>query len=96
MLINTNTSFLILMAGRAKHAVLQRAKQGVALAAERPTPLTASNAMPVGALTCRARRAGTLSCKPNAKYPRDLDIVLHYEFAGKNSSCTRTQPYRMR
>lgn len=40
--------------------------------------------------------AGVLTCKPNQKNPRDLDITLEYEFTGKNSSCSRTQAFRMR
>jgi hypothetical protein len=34
---------------------------------------------------------GTLSCKPNAKNPRDLDIVLEYHFEGKHCEAHRTQ-----
>lgn len=39
---------------------------------------------------------GELSCKPNDKNPRDLDIELGYSFEGKHGQCTRTQQYRMR
>uniref|UniRef100_A0A7S3R5P6 Methyltransferase domain-containing protein n=1 Tax=Dunaliella tertiolecta TaxID=3047 RepID=A0A7S3R5P6_DUNTE len=39
---------------------------------------------------------GTLSCKPNAKNPRDLDIELTYDFKGKHCKCQRVQQYRMR
>lgn len=40
--------------------------------------------------------SGTLSCKPNGKNPRDLDISLAYDFNGKHGNYTRTQQYRMR
>ena len=39
---------------------------------------------------------GELRCRPNAKNHRDLDIELHYAFAGKNMSATHTQPFRLR
>lgn len=39
---------------------------------------------------------GTLSCKPNEKNPRDLDITLEYHFEGKHCEAHRTQEYRMR
>ncbi len=39
---------------------------------------------------------GTLSCKPNARNRRDLDIELSYTFNGKHGSAKRTQQYRMR
>lgn len=39
---------------------------------------------------------GVLSCKPNAKNPRDLDIMLEYKFAGKHSRAMRAQAFRMR
>eukprot|EP00878_Enallax_costatus_P015964 GHUV01016737.1.p1 GENE.GHUV01016737.1~~GHUV01016737.1.p1 ORF type:complete len:324 (+),score=71.11 GHUV01016737.1:518-1489(+) len=39
---------------------------------------------------------GTLSCKPNVKNPRDLDITLEYNFEGKHCEAHRTQEYRMR
>jgi hypothetical protein len=32
-----------------------------------------------------------LSCKPNAKNPRDLDISLEYHFEGKHCEAHRTQ-----
>jgi protein arginine N-methyltransferase 1 len=34
---------------------------------------------------------GTLSCKPNDKNPRDLDITLEYHFEGKHCEAHRTQ-----
>lgn len=40
--------------------------------------------------------SGTLSCKPNAKNPRDLDITLQYDFEGRHGEAHRTQEYRMR
>ncbi|KAL6756287.1 protein arginine N-methyltransferase [Haematococcus lacustris] len=40
--------------------------------------------------------SGTLSSKPNARNPRDLDISLSYTFNGKHGECSRTQQYRMR
>ena len=49
-----------------------------------------------GQSLCPLDRAGVLTCKPNQKNPRDLDITLDYEFTGKNSSCSRTQSFRMR
>ena len=39
---------------------------------------------------------GTLSCRPNAKNPRDLDISLRYDFAGSHGEAHREQQYRMR
>jgi type I protein arginine methyltransferase len=39
---------------------------------------------------------GTLSCKPNAKNPRDLDITIEYSFEGKHGEAHRVQHYRMR
>ncbi|KAF6255866.1 protein arginine N-methyltransferase [Scenedesmus sp. NREL 46B-D3] len=39
---------------------------------------------------------GVLSCRPNAKNPRDLDITLEYHFEGKHCEAHRTQEYRMR
>lgn len=40
--------------------------------------------------------SGEVSCKPNAKNPRDLDISLTYSFEGKHGEAHRTQQYRMR
>jgi protein arginine N-methyltransferase 1 len=40
--------------------------------------------------------SGEVSCKPNAKNPRDLDISLAYSFEGKHGEAHRTQQYRMR
>jgi protein arginine N-methyltransferase 1 len=40
--------------------------------------------------------SGTLSCKPNSKNPRDLDIELEYNFEGRNCEAHRKQSYRMR
>mmetsp|Transcript_27342 Transcript_27342/g.69581 ORF Transcript_27342/g.69581 Transcript_27342/m.69581 type:complete len:344 (-) Transcript_27342:550-1581(-) len=40
--------------------------------------------------------SGELTCKPNDKNPRDLDIEMSYHFEGKHGECTRTQQYRMR
>eukprot|EP00798_Chlamydomonas_sp_ICE-L_P025979 gene25979-11665_t len=37
---------------------------------------------------------GTLSCAPNAKNPRDLDIELDYKFEGSHGACSRTQDAR--
>lgn len=34
---------------------------------------------------------GILSCKPNAKNPRDLDITLEYHFEGQHCEAHRTQ-----
>ena len=39
---------------------------------------------------------GELTCAPNAKNPRDLDISIGYQFDGENSQCDFTQEYRMR
>eukprot|EP00246_Nothoceros_aenigmaticus_P009630 TRINITY_DN252_c0_g1_i1.p1 TRINITY_DN252_c0_g1~~TRINITY_DN252_c0_g1_i1.p1 ORF type:complete len:386 (+),score=66.28 TRINITY_DN252_c0_g1_i1:257-1414(+) len=39
---------------------------------------------------------GTLSVSPNAKNPRDLDIVLVYSFVGKRCRVSREQHFRMR
>ena len=41
-------------------------------------------------------RAGELSCAPNAKNPRDLDISVRYAFKGKKGSWEGSQDYRMR
>ena len=73
-----------------------------ALPANRHIPLSeryeGTAAVSVQLVVCKRRmhRTGVLSCKPNAKNPRDLDITLEYEFAGKNSRFTRTQAFRMR
>lgn len=40
--------------------------------------------------------SGRLSCRPNAKNPRDLDITLTYDFEGQHTEAHRTQEYRMR
>lgn len=39
---------------------------------------------------------GILSCTPNAKNRRDLDISIEYRFDGQHGKCHRTQSYRMR
>ena len=39
---------------------------------------------------------GVLTCTPNSKNPRDLDISIDYKFEGKDSQCEFTQEYRMR
>lgn len=39
---------------------------------------------------------GVLRCRPNDKNPRDLDIEIDYDFAGRNGEAHRTQPYRLR
>jgi type I protein arginine methyltransferase len=39
---------------------------------------------------------GTLSCTPNEKNPRDLDISIAYNFKGVHGSFAREQSYRMR
>ncbi|CAE7896572.1 PRMT1 [Symbiodinium sp. KB8] len=39
---------------------------------------------------------GTLSCKPNDKNPRDLDIDVEYKFEGEFGSVQRKQPYKLR
>lgn len=39
---------------------------------------------------------GVLKCSPNKKNPRDLDIIMKYNFNGKNMQASRTQQYRMR
>jgi len=39
---------------------------------------------------------GTLSCKPNAKNPRDLDIQITISFNGKHSNVNITQEYYLR
>ena len=40
--------------------------------------------------------AGMLTCTPNAKNPRDLDIAIQYDFAGQNGKAHNEQKYRMR
>jgi len=40
--------------------------------------------------------SGNLSCKPNQKNPRDLDITLDYEFNGANMHSSGSQKYNMR
>jgi len=37
-----------------------------------------------------------LTCIPNAKNPRDLDITIQYDFAGQNGKAHNEQKYRMR
>lgn len=39
---------------------------------------------------------GNITCKPNEKNPRDLDITLRYDFEGRHGEAHRTQQYRMR
>jgi len=39
---------------------------------------------------------GSLTCKPNTKNPRDLDIAISYEFAGHHMQAKSTQNYNMR
>jgi protein arginine N-methyltransferase 1 len=39
---------------------------------------------------------GTLSCKPNTKNPRDLDITITVDFDGKHSSVHLSQDYFLR
>ena len=38
---------------------------------------------------------GQLSCKPNAKNPRDLDIVIKYDFKGEVCDAAAEHSYRM-
>jgi len=40
--------------------------------------------------------SGSLSCTPNPKNPRDLDISIHYEFKGQDGVWDREQGYRLR
>lgn len=40
--------------------------------------------------------SGNLACKPNAKNPRDLDIVVDYEFNGSNMQSSGKCLYNMR
>ena len=37
-----------------------------------------------------------LTCVPNARNPRDLDIALEYELAGQRATVAGRQEYRMR
>jgi protein arginine N-methyltransferase 1 len=39
---------------------------------------------------------GTLSCTPNAKNPRDLDIAIEYRFEGRDCSATERVAYNMK
>jgi len=39
---------------------------------------------------------GWLSCKPNAKNPRDLDIDVHIDYDGQYNSIHKTQEYLLR
>ena len=39
---------------------------------------------------------GTLTCEPNAKNPRDLDISVSYKFDGSIGSAEGKQEYRLR
>lgn len=39
---------------------------------------------------------GALSCKPNNINPRDLDIVINYDFQGKLNSVDNRQEYFLR
>jgi len=40
--------------------------------------------------------SGVLTCKPNGKNPRDLDITIDYEFNGTNMQTKNSQKYNMR
>jgi protein arginine N-methyltransferase 1 len=40
--------------------------------------------------------SGNLTCKPNQKNPRDLDITIDYEFNGANMQSSGSQRYNMR
>jgi len=40
--------------------------------------------------------SGTLSCKPNARNPRDLDISIQYDFVGEHMQVKCSQDYCMR
>lgn len=40
--------------------------------------------------------SGTFSCKQNKKNPRDLDLEIHYKFAGSSDKVERTQQYFLR
>jgi protein arginine N-methyltransferase 1 len=39
---------------------------------------------------------GTLSCTPNAKNPRDLDIAIEYRFEGRDGNATERVAYNMK
>lgn len=39
---------------------------------------------------------GSLSCAPNAKNPRDLDIEISYNFEGAEQKWNHTQEYKLR
>jgi len=39
---------------------------------------------------------GHLTCLPNARNPRDLDITISYNFNGCHSKCSKTQQYYLR
>jgi protein arginine N-methyltransferase 1 len=39
---------------------------------------------------------GVVTCKPNGKNPRDLDIQIDYEFNGQNMQSKKSQKYNMR
>lgn len=39
---------------------------------------------------------GNITLKANAENPRDLDVIIHYDFAGRAGSYSRTQEFRMR
>jgi len=39
---------------------------------------------------------GKLSCRPNKKNPRDLDIQISYDFSGKSGHIQKTQDYFLR
>ena len=93
---HNHTSFLILMAGAPAcclHCFTAPPPGGGSAAFNSLNPHNGAHAeLALSGVDC----AGVLSCKPNKKNPRDLDITLDYEFAGKNSSCSRTQAFRMR
>lgn len=38
---------------------------------------------------------GTLSCSPNKRNNRDLDIEISYEFHGETAPCSEVCKYRM-
>jgi len=40
--------------------------------------------------------SGTVSCKPNSKNPRDLDIEIHVDYEGKWNNIHKTQEYLLR
>lgn len=39
---------------------------------------------------------GTLSCAPNPKNPRDLDIEVQYSMEGRKGAWEGTQQYKLR